>query len=45
MESVLEDVSFLADTMSGQTVTVDAELVRKQMGNIIKQDDISRYIL
>ena len=45
MESVLEDLSFLADTMSGQTVTVDAEFVCKQMGSVIKQDDISRYIL
>jgi ATP-dependent HslUV protease ATP-binding subunit HslU len=45
MEKLLEDVSFNAPEMSGQTVTVDAKFVKEKLANIVKDEDLSRYIL
>ena len=45
MEKVLDEVSFTAADQSGQTVTVDAAFVRKNVGDLAKNTDLSRYIL
>ncbi len=45
MERLLEDVSFNAPSLKGQTVVVDAEFVRRQLGDITEQEDLSRFIL
>lgn len=45
MEKLLEDVSFHAPEMAGQTVIVDAKFVRDKLANIVKDEDLSRYIL
>lgn len=45
MERLLEDVSFNAPSLKGQTVVVDAEFVRRQLGDIMEQEDLSRFIL
>ncbi|MEO1397947.1 MAG: ATP-dependent protease ATPase subunit HslU [Pseudomonadota bacterium] len=45
MEKVLDEVSFDAADRAGQTVTVDAEFVRKNVGDLAKNTDLSRYIL
>ncbi len=45
MEKVLEDVSFDAPTMTGQTVTVDAAFVRGRLEALLADEDLSRYIL
>jgi len=45
MEKVLEDVSFDAPELSGQTVTVDAAFVRGRLDKLLADDDLSRYIL
>ena len=45
LERVLEDLSFDADQRSGETVTVDDRYVRDHVGDIVKDDDLSRYIL
>jgi ATP-dependent HslUV protease ATP-binding subunit HslU len=44
-ERVLEDVSFNAPALSGETVTVDATFVDERLGELLKDEDLSRYIL
>ncbi|MCT8972198.1 ATP-dependent protease ATPase subunit HslU [Microbaculum marinisediminis] len=45
MERVLDEISFEAPGKSGQTVTVDAKYVRKHIGDLAKNADLSRYVL
>jgi len=45
MERVLEDISFRATELSGQTVTITAEYVRERLADILRSEDLSRYIL
>ena len=45
MECMLEELSFSAPEISGQTVTVDAAYVREKLEGIIKNEDLSKYIL
>ncbi|MEN0040617.1 MAG: ATP-dependent protease ATPase subunit HslU [Pseudomonadota bacterium] len=45
MEKVLDDVSFHAPDKAGETVTVDADYVRKNVGELAADTDLSRYIL
>ncbi|MCR5495874.1 MAG: ATP-dependent protease ATPase subunit HslU [Treponema sp.] len=45
MEKVLDEINFSADEHSGETLTVDAEYVNKQLGDIVQSQDLSRYIL
>ncbi|MDK1376067.1 MULTISPECIES: ATP-dependent protease ATPase subunit HslU [unclassified Sinorhizobium] len=45
MERVLDDVSFNAPDRGGQTVMIDADYVRKHVGDLAANTDLSRYIL
>jgi ATP-dependent HslUV protease ATP-binding subunit HslU len=45
MERLLETVSYEAVDQNGQTVTVDAKYVDDHLGNLVKDEDLSRYIL
>ena len=45
IEKLLEDISFDAPDLSGQTIILDVEKVREKLDNIIQDDDLSRYIL
>jgi ATP-dependent HslUV protease ATP-binding subunit HslU len=45
MERLLDEVSFSANEMSGQKVHVDAAYVRKRLEELVKDEDLSRYIL
>ncbi len=45
MERLLENISFTAPDMSGQTLTIDAAYVDEHLGEFVKDDDLSRYIL
>src|SRR5271166_5505933 len=45
MEKMLEDVSFAGPDLKKKTVKVDAAYVRKQLADIVKDQDLSRYIL
>jgi ATP-dependent HslUV protease ATP-binding subunit HslU len=45
MERVLDDVSYRASDLSGQTVTIDAAYVEKHIGDLAKNADLSRFIL
>jgi ATP-dependent HslUV protease ATP-binding subunit HslU len=45
MERVLDELSFDAPEKKGQQVTVDGDYVRKMLADIVKDQDLSRYIL
>ena len=45
MERLLDEVSFSADEMGGQVVHVDAAYVRRRLDDLVKDEDLSRYIL
>jgi len=45
MEKLLSEVSFNAPDMKGQTVQINREYVRNVLSEIIKDEDLSRYIL
>lgn len=45
MERLLEDVSFAAPDAGQKQITVDAEYVRGRLADIVKDEDLSRYIL
>jgi ATP-dependent HslUV protease ATP-binding subunit HslU len=45
MERVLDEISFSATDRAGETVTIDAEFVRKNVGDLAKNADLSRFIL
>jgi ATP-dependent HslUV protease ATP-binding subunit HslU len=45
MERVLDEISFGAPDMKEKQVTVDAEYVQKMLTDIVKDQDLSRYIL
>ena len=45
LEKVLEEISFEAPEMKKKTVKLDATYVQKQLANIVKDQDLSRYIL
>jgi len=45
MEKLLEEVSFDAEDRGGQTLTVDAAYVDKQLSEVARNTDLSRYVL
>jgi ATP-dependent HslUV protease ATP-binding subunit HslU len=45
MERVLDELSFEAPEKKGSHVTIDADYVRKMLTDIVKDQDLSRYIL
>lgn len=45
MEKLLEEVSFSADTLAGQTIVIDPAYVRQRLDNIAENQDLSKYIL
>ncbi|MEM8961141.1 MAG: ATP-dependent protease ATPase subunit HslU [Acidobacteriota bacterium] len=45
MERLLEEVSFEAPDMTNVTVDIDAQYVRSALADIVKDEDLSRYVL
>jgi len=45
MERVLDELSFDAPEKKGEHITIDADYVRKMLTDIVKDQDLSRYIL
>jgi ATP-dependent HslUV protease ATP-binding subunit HslU len=45
LERILEEVSFNASEMPGNTVTVTPEYIKERIGDLLKDQDLSRYIL
>jgi ATP-dependent HslUV protease ATP-binding subunit HslU len=45
MEKLLEEISFTAPEMKKRNVRIDAAYVRLQLADIVKDQDLSKYIL
>ena len=45
MERLLDEISFDAPEKKGARYTIDAEYVRERLADIVKSEDLSRYIL
>ena len=45
IERVLDDISFTATDNSGKTITVNSDYVKKNLGELVKDTDLSKFIL
>jgi ATP-dependent HslUV protease ATP-binding subunit HslU len=45
LERLLDEISFTAPEMPGKNVAIDAQYVRERLSPILKNEDLSRYIL
>jgi ATP-dependent HslUV protease ATP-binding subunit HslU len=45
MEKLLEEISFAAPEMCGEEVVIDAAAVSERLDELVKDEDLSRYIL
>jgi len=45
IEKVLDDISFNATDRAGQTVTINGKYVQDNLGNLVKDTDLSKFIL
>jgi len=45
MERLLDEISFEAPELTGQSLTIDTAYVRRMLADIVGNDDLSRYIL
>jgi ATP-dependent HslUV protease ATP-binding subunit HslU len=45
MEKLVEEISFEGPDLKKKTVRIDAAYVRKQLADIVKDQDLSKYIL
>ncbi len=45
IEKVLDDISFNATDKAGETITIDESYVKKNLGNLVKDTDLSKFIL
>ena len=45
MEKLLEEISFTATDRGGETITIDAKIVQERVGGLLKDGDLSKFIL
>ena len=45
MEKLLEDISFTASDIGPAKIKIDTEYVEKNLGELIKSQDLSKFIL
>jgi ATP-dependent HslUV protease ATP-binding subunit HslU len=45
MERLVEDLSFNADQRSGETINIDKTYVDDTLNEVVKDEDLSRFIL
>ena len=45
MERLLDEVSFSAPELPDKSITIDAAYVERMLADIVKNEDLSRYIL
>jgi ATP-dependent HslUV protease ATP-binding subunit HslU len=45
MEKLLEEISFTAPDMRGKELVIDAGYVHARLADVLKDEDLSRYIL
>lgn len=45
MEKIMEEISFDADEKAGETITIGTELVVERVGEMLKKQDLQKFIL
>ena len=45
MERLIEELSFTANDRSGESILIDAEFVANILSELVKDEDLSRFIL
>jgi ATP-dependent HslUV protease ATP-binding subunit HslU len=45
MERLLDEISFDAPELAGRSITIDESYVTRMLADIVKSDDLSRYVL
>jgi len=45
IERVLDEISFTATDRTGETITVDSKYIHKNIGELVKDTDLSKFIL
>ncbi len=45
LERLLEEISFTASDRAGETIVIDAEMVRERLAELAKNTDLSKFIL
>jgi len=45
LEKVVEEISFHAPDLSGREITIDAKYVNARLAEVLKEEDLSKYIL
>ena len=45
IERVLDEISFTATDRSGEKITIDSEYIKKNIGELVKDTDLSKFIL
>ena len=45
MEKLVEEISYTASDKTGETIRIDADYVREQVGDLAKNADLSKFIL
>ena len=45
MEKLLEELSYHAEDLKGQTITVNSAFVRQNLNDILQETDMHKYIL
>ncbi len=45
IERILDEISFTASDKAGETITVDSKYIKKHIGELVKDTDLSKFIL
>ena len=45
IEKVLDEISFTASDKAGQKIIINADYVKKNLGDLVKDTDLSKFIL
>ena len=45
IEKVLDEISFTASDKAGQKININAEYIKKNLGDLVKDTDLSKFIL
>jgi ATP-dependent HslUV protease ATP-binding subunit HslU len=45
MEKLVEEISYTASDRNGETIRIDRDLVRRQVGELVKSGDLTKFIL
>ncbi|PCI61027.1 MAG: HslU--HslV peptidase ATPase subunit [Gammaproteobacteria bacterium] len=45
MERIVEELSFVANDISGETILIDADYVNGKLAEVVQNEDLSRFIL